>query len=293
MSNNMSKGLIDIPLSCSSFLEPALNCYQPFAKDTPQETKDFIHQWNYTLADTVKDIKNNKIMGEFGQYVFFVTLYYPWLWQTYINASSITDSAMAGGDMPSWSLLYAIRFKISMDLLKQKQSTEQNIKLLDFGCGLSPTAVIAKNQMDIQDTYCIELYPEICDIYQQTADKMGIKSPTFIKWKDVLSNKINTVISMGVFPYMTKSDQLKHFETIYKNIPNFAIEIKYNANTNTPDINGFSNPELQKIAADMAIQPDLHKNTYKNATKYLNLFCRNLPVERSFIQNHRSLFLSR
>lgn len=293
MSRYMSKGLIDIPLSCSSFLEPALNCYHPFATETSKETKDFIHQWNCTLSNIVKDIKNQRIVGEFGQYVFFVTLYYPWLWRTYINASSMTDSALAGGDMPSWSLLYAIRFKISMDFLKQKQSTSQNIKFLDFGCGLAPTAAIAKNQMDIQDTYCIELHPEIADIYQQTADKMGIKSPTFIKWTDVLSNKINTVISMGVFPYMTKSDQLNHFENIYKNIPNFAIEIKYNAPTNAPDINGFSKLDLQKISAGMKTQPDLTKNASKNTTKYLNLFCRNLPVERSFIQNQRSLFLSR
>ena len=293
MNRYMSRGLIDIPLSCSSFLEPALHCYKPFATETSKEIKDFIYRWNYTLSDTVKDIKNKKILGHFGRYVFFTNLYYPWLWQTYINASSITDSAMAGGDMPSWALLYAIRFKISMDFLNQKQASTKNIKFLDFGCGLAPTAAIAKNQMNIQDTYCIELYPEICDVYQQTADKMGIKSPTFIKWDDVLSNKINTIISMGVFPYMTKSDQRTHFETIYKNIPNFVIEIKYNATTKKHELNGFSKPELQKIATDIKTQPDLTENTTKNTIKYLNLFCRNLPVERTFIQNHRCLFLSR
>ena len=59
------------------------------------------------------------------------------------------------------------------------------------------------------------------------------------------SNKLNTIIGMGVFPYMSIEEQLKHFQIIYKNIPNFLIEIKYNSNTTKQKENCFTLENLQ------------------------------------------------
>lgn len=288
MAKNTKEKPIDIPLSCSSFLESALNSFNYFSTKTPNETKDFVHDWNMALVDTINH--NQSVLGEFGQHIMNVANVYPHIWQTYINSCLVKSY---GGDMHCWALLYAIRFTGSIEFLKQKLKNSNNIKFVDYGCGLSPVAVLARNKMGIQDTYCVEIYPQIIDIYIKTAARMGVKEPDFITWEDMITlsgqAKLNTVVSTGVFPYITKSKQTEYFSFINQNIANFFIEIKYYPKSVECLCDGFNLSDLRQIYGSVKNSDHL----LKNHIKFLNIFRRVLPNERNFIENSRSLFLTR
>lgn len=282
------KSPIDIPLSCSLLLEPALGHFKPFVAKTSKETKDFVHQWNCALLDVIK--KDSFVLGHTGQRIVNGMNRHP-------NFLKRCVSAPIYCDMPSWSLHYAIRFTESLRFLRQKQQKNSEIMFADYGCGLSPVAIIAKNEYDIQNAFCIELSPQIIDLYGSAADKMGVKAPEFIEWKDTVNltknNKLNTVIGMGVFPYMPIEEQLKQFRTIYKNIPNFLIEVKYNSNPSEEVKNSFTLENLRKIRLTIENVDSLETTVLRNSVRYLSVFRKTLPNERRFIENCRSLFLSR
>lgn len=278
---------VDIPLSCSLFLEPALWRFKPFMAKTSKETKDFLHQWNAAVLDVTK---NKDVLGTVGQRIVNGIDMSPNFLKKCVSTSLTCD-------MPSWALHYAIRFTESLRFLSQKQQNIDSVKFVDYGSGLSPVAIIAKNEYNISDSYCIETSPQIIELYLSAADKMGLKKPEFIEWSDVAnmakSNKLNTIIGMGVFPYMSIEEQLKHFQIIYKNIPNFLIEIKYNSNPTKQKENCFTLENLQKIKLTIENVDSLETTVFRNSMRYLSVFRKTLPQERKFIENCRSLFLSR
>ena len=289
MTRKKIESPVDIPLSCSLFLEPALGHFKPFVAKTSQKTKDFVHQWNCALVDVIKN--KHDILGDTGQRIVRGME----TWPGFLNKCV---SAPLSCDMPSWSLHYAIRFTESLRFLKQKQqNANNNIMFADYGCGLSPVSIIAKNEYDISNAFCIELSPQIIDVYGAAADKMGVKAPQFIEWKNVVNltqnNQLNTIIGMGVFPYMSVEEQLKQFRTIYKHIPNFLIEVKYNPNPTEKVKNSFTLDNLRTIRLTIENVDSLETTVMRNSVRYLSVFRKTLPNERKFIENSRSLFLSR
>ena len=288
MTIKKTESPVDIPLSCSLFLEPALGYFKPFVAKTSKETKDFVHQWNCALLDTIK--KDESILGHTGRRIVKGMERYP-------NFLKRCVSAPIYCDMPSWSLHYAIRFTESLRFLQQKQEKCKDIMFADYGCGLSPVAIIAKNEYDIQNSFCIESSPQVVDLYGSAADKMGVKAPNFIEWKDTVDltrkHQLNTVIGMGVFPYMSVEEQLKQFKIIYNYIPNFLIEVKYNPNPTEKIKNSFTLENLRKIRLTIENLDNLETTVLRNSVRYLSVFRKTLPNERKFIENCRSLFLSR
>jgi hypothetical protein len=290
MKKNTVDSPVDIPLSCSLFLETALDFFEPFAVKTSKETKDFIAQWNRALLDTVKNNKTCDTLGNFGQNIVYG------IQRSDDFLQKLICSPFKCG-IHSWALHYAIRFTESLRFLNQKQKPLYNLQFVDFGCGLSPLAAIAKNQKNIDETYCVELVPQIIDIYMNTSDKMGLKSPSFVTWdtiKDLSAKKrLNTFVGMGVFPYMSPAEQLNHFQIVYDNIPNFLIEVKYNLNPQENVPNSWTPQDLQNIRTNIKNADVLTQNMRSISRRYLSTFRSILPEERYRVENCRSLFLSR
>lgn len=285
---NRNNGPIDIPLSCSFFLEPALDRFAPWVSDMDAQTLDFIHQWNAALMAVMVEPKNRNLLGHLGQRI--------------VRGMDLAPNfgnrcVESGGDMTSWSLLYAIRFTESLNFLAKKQAASHDIKFVDLGCGLSPMALIAKNEHHISDAYCIDTEPIISDLYTQAADKMGVCAPNFIDWTGVNDmapmGKINTLVGMGVFPYMPIEEQIARFNFIYEHISNFLIEIKYNPNPKRSIKNSFTLKTLQDIELNIENVDSLETTMLRNSLRYLHRFRRLLPDARKFVAAERSLFLSR
>ncbi len=287
MKNN---GLIDIPLSCSFLLEPALVRFAPLCSNMTRQSLEFIHQWNLALLSVLSEPQNKNLLGHLGRRIIHGMDH---------GREFGYKCVGTGGDMTSWSLLYAIRFTESLDFLTRKQKTVKNIKFVDLGCGLSPMSLIAKHGYNISDAYCIDTEPVISDIYQQTSDKMGVRAPEFTDWSGVVNmapqGHINTITSMGVFPYMPTEEQIARFDFIDKYIDNFLIEIKYNPNPNRRVKNAFSLKDMQDIELILNTKniESLENTMLRNSLRYLRRFRSLLPNSRNFVATERSVFLSR
>ena len=122
------------------------------------------------------------------------------------------------------------------------------------------------------------------------------RAPTAITWNDakdmVKSGALDTIVAMGVLPYMDIQDQISRLKFINANFQNFLVEIKYN-NTGPTDEKVFDLKTLQKLRMSVENAQTLETTMIKNSLRYLHKFIYTVPNKRYFIANNRSLFLSR
>ena len=122
------------------------------------------------------------------------------------------------------------------------------------------------------------------------------RAPTAITWNDakdmVKSGALDTIVAMGVLPYMDIQDQISRLKFINANFQNFLVEIKYN-NTDPTDEKVFDLKTLQKLRMSVENAQTLETTMIKNSLRYLHKFIYTVPNKRYFIANNRSLFLSR
>lgn len=284
----LSYGLMDIPLSCSVFLEPALKKYVSNISPLTYETKKFVHEWNLALMDILKKSRYNIHLGEMGQKILAGTMkseHFP---------AKCVETARS---VPLHSLHYAIRFSESMNFLDNKIKNNSDIKFVDLGCGFSPLAPMIQARYNIPDVYCIDTEPAIIDIYSMASEKVFGRAPTSISWNDAkhLANEkqLNTITAMGILHYMPLDEQVSRLKFINTNFPNFLVEIKYNNNADTAGENVFNLKRLQKLRMDVENTQTLETTMIQNSLRYLHKFMCALPGHRYFLANDRSLFLSR
>ena len=288
MSKKPDFGLMDIPLSCSMFLEPALNKYAGNIVPLSSNTKKFVHEWNIALMAVIKSPKYRRYLGDVGRKILSRTL------ESERFPIKCVDSAKS---VPLHSLHYAIRFSESVRFLADKITANKGIKFVDFGCGFSPLAPVIQSEYKISDSYCIDNKPEIIEVYSLVSEKVAGFSPKSISWQQAknmaLSGNLNTVIAMGVLPYIDIEGQVSCLKFINKNFPNFLIEIKYNNNSSTTGENVFDLNKLQKLKLDVENANTLETTMIRNSLRYLHRFIGAMPDKRYFLKNDRSLFLSR
>ena len=288
MSKKPDFGLMDIPLSCSMFLEPALNKYAGNIVPLSSNTKKFVHEWNIALMAVIKSPKYRRYLGDVGRKILSRTL------ESERFPIKCVDSAKS---VPLHSLHYAIRFSESVRFLADKITANKGIKFVDFGCGFSPLAPVIQSEYKISDSYCIDNKPEIIEVYSLVSEKVAGFSPKSISWQQAknmaLSGNLNTVIAMGVLPYIDIEGQVSCLKFINKNFPNFLIEIKYNNNSSTTGENVFDLNKLQKLKLDVENANTLETTMIRNSLRYLHRFIAAMPDKRYFLKNDRSLFLSR
>lgn len=277
-------GMFDIPLSCSVFLEPALIKYAKNITPLPGSMLKFINKWNINLVDTMSYAGEN--IGSIGRKI---------LSNTITSTNFPTKCVERARSVPLHSLHYAIRFSESINFLTKKIQQNPNIKFVDLGCGFSPMAPVIQKEYNLENVYCIDT-PEITKYYQTVAMRTYGRAPTAITWHDakdmVKSGALDTIVAMGVLPYMDIQDQISRLKFINANFQNFLVEIKYN-NTNPTDEKVFDLKTLQKLRMSVENAQTLETTMIKNSLRYLHKFIYTVPNKRYFIANNRSLFLSR
>ena len=144
----------------------------------------------------------------------------------------------------------------------------------------------------IDELYCIDIVPAICDLYGAASLKLTGKSPKFIDWNcaQKMSGKdgLNTLISVGCLPHLPIKTQTEYLGDINNKFANFFVEIKYKNNSCIQNSdNAFSINELQNL------KQCANNVKYKNFG-YMSKFIHAQPARRDFfVSQSRSLFLCR
>ncbi len=289
MSKESDFGSIGIPLSCSIFLECALDAYKPYIKSIGDETLKIVHEWNNLLISLLKTNKYKSILGKTGNKL----LHY-----TSENINFGNKCVSTAQDVNVQSLHYALRFDKSVRFLRDKYEYDPKLKLCDLGVGFSPLSVVFQTQYDIKDVYCIDIVPEIADIYTETAYKLYGNTPNFISWETLQTmqkkERPNTIVSVGCLPHIPIETQKEYMKQINDKFDNFFLEIKYTKQSQkTNTTNAFSLSDLQDLCLDFENIMDVEIAVKRNAISYLRKFMHAKPNRADFINNCRSLFLSR
>lgn len=283
-------GLMDIPLSCSMFLEPALKRYVRNISPLSAETKELVHEWNRALVDILKTSRYSVHLGDLGRKILSRTLKY-----NEFPAKCVENAK----DVRLQALHYALRFSDSMRFLVNKITCDTNtdIKFVDLGCGFSPLGPVIQAEYNLQDVYCIDVIPEIVDVYTRASEMVSGRAPTPISWTDAQTlakqKKLNTIVAMGVLPWIQIKDQVSRLKFIDGHFDNYLVEIKYNNDATTAGQNVFNLEMLQRLRMDATNAQTLETTVIQNSLRYLHKFLCTMPNQRDFVAHDRSLFLSR
>ena len=288
MTEKIDFGSIGMAFSCTLFLEAALRKYSRYASSIDKEKVSLIHEWNLVLVSLLKDPRYKTMLGDIGNKLVKYTN------RHYDFSQKCVDDAP---DVNVQSLHYALRFQENIRFIDKKYAADINIVPCDIGCGLSPLTIILQNQYDLKDVYCIDIVPEIADLYTNASYQLTGKIPTFIDWDSAkcMSGKINTINSVGCFPHMSLDGQKEYIKAINKSFANFFIEIKYKKHDGLHNSeNAFGLSDLQKLRVDVENVTDIETAMIKNSLSYLAKFVHARPNFKEFlVEQSRSLFLSR
>lgn len=282
---------IDMALSCSLFLEGALKKYKKYAVSVDADMMRVIREWNRVLLSVLKEKSYDKLLGTVGQKLI-------------INVHKYQDFVLRcvddAYDVAVQSLHYALRFQENVQYLKGKYNSGSDIVFCDLGCGFSPLSVAFQNEYDLSNVYCIDVVPEIADIYTIVANKMCNKAPEFIDWesaqKMAIDGDINTLNAVGCLPHMPLDMQKKYMLAVNKKFPNFFLEIKYKTQDMVPNSKqAFSLLDLQKIKIDVKNVSDVETAMIGSSIRYMFRFVHSKPdrINDFLVERTRSLFLSR
>lgn len=281
-------GSIGMALSCTLFLEGALNKYKKYTVSVNDDTVLLIKEWNNVLISLLIDPRYKTMLGDIGNKL----IKFKSKCQDY--AARCVDDAP---DVNVQSLHYALRFQENIKFLNRKIKENERLSFVDFGCGLSPLSIVMQNEYSLVNTYCIDIVPEIADLYTNASYQLIGKIPEFIDWEYAKSenNDINTIVSVGCLPHMPLNVQKEYLKTINKKFENFFLEIKYKKQDGIANSeNAFSLMDLQKLRIDVDNVTDIETAMIKNSLIYLSKFVHAKPERKDFLINQsRSLFLSR
>lgn len=290
MTQNTDSVCIDIPMSCSLFLEPALLRYQEYLPPVTEDTLKYVHEWNLAMLATIR--QNPQYAARLGQ------MGRKLLTRQNKTMKYIPRCVSSAEDARQNSLHYAIRFAESNKFLGDAIAKKQNLKFVDLGCGLSPMAASIQTYNTKTRAYCID-FPYIADIYTDVANAVGTGTPTFLSWEAACTmaadKKLDAVVAMGVLPYMSQQEQESRLKFINEKFPKFLAEIKYRVrgDRTAGAPNSFTLPQLQKLQMDIPHVNTIETTLLQNCMRYLHTFRTALPQSRDFVSNTRSLFLSR
>lgn len=284
-----SLSAVDLSLSCSLFTEGGIKKYYDYSQDIDGDMRYIIHEWNCVLIDLFRDSKYVKYLGPVGKKLV-----------AHRGDNFVPKCCSSGHDVVVQSLHYTLRFQENVRYLKAKYADDYNIVFCDLGCGLSPLAVVFQTVYDLDEVYCIDIAPEIAELYVVASNRLLGKSPTFIDWaqaqKLARSGVLNTVSAVGCLPQMPISEQKKYMCSINENFRNFFIETKYKQSDRVPNPqNAFSLSDLMQFRMEVSNISDIEMAMIAYSLRYNNRFIREQPkrIEDFLRQRSRSLFLSR
>ena len=291
MSAKKNLNNIDMALSCTLFLECALKKYKNYAVSVDADMMRIIHEWNRVLVSVLKEEPYNKLLGTVGRKLIINIHGY----QDFVPRC--VDGAF---DVSVQSLHYALRFQENVQYLKEKYNSGSDIVFCDLGCGFSPLSVVLQNEYNLGNVYCIDIVPEVAEIYTTVANKMYGKNPDFVDWKSAqkmaADGDINTLNAVGCLPHMPLDVQKKYMMAANKKFPNFFLEIKYKKQEKVPNSKqAFSLLDLQKMKMDVKNVSDVETAMIGSSMRYMFRFVHSKPdrINDFLVERTRSLFLSR
>ena len=273
-------------MSCSLFMEPALEIHKQYTSPISTFATEYIHKWNIALLDVMNMSCMKHHLGQVGQKIINGS----------IHSSAYLSRCVEGAtNVPMHSLHYALRFSESARFLSDKVAGNTTHSFVDLGAGLSPLAAAIQTEYNMPGAYIID-EPEIMDAYVRTAELVGGRIPMPITWDDAkemsMQHTLDTVIAMGVLHYMPLDEQIKRMQFINSHVPNFMLEIKYNTGSAKND-NAFDLHQLQSLRLQVGSIQTLETTMIQNSLRYLSRFIHAMPNRRYFLEKSRSLFLSR
>lgn len=283
-------GKIGMAFSCTLFLEAALKKYKNYAASVDEDTFKIINEWNKILISLLKDNKYSSALGTIGNELIS---------QKHLCQKFVQKCVEHAPDVSVQSLHYALRFNENMKFLNDKYKLHNKLNFVDLGCGLSPLATVYQTKYDLDRVYCIDIVPEIADLYTNASYRLNGKIPLFINW-DLAQNiseqgDLDTLVSIGCLPHMSIQLQKEYMKIINDKFSNFFIEIKYKKQEDIKNSdNAFSIQELQKLRLGAENVSNIETVAIRNCLSYLSKFVHAKPDRRDFLANQsRSLFLSR
>lgn len=64
MASGHNYGLMDIPMSCSLFMEPALKRHRHYIAPMSTSTMEYVHEWNIALMDVMNMTSMKRHLGD-------------------------------------------------------------------------------------------------------------------------------------------------------------------------------------------------------------------------------------
>ena len=280
-------GMMDVPMSCSLFMEPALGRYKQYLAPLPELVGEYVREWNRALVGVMKEPDIKRHLGDVGHKI---------LDGSARNNSFLARCAASPHDISNHSLHYALRFSESTKFLDEKVKRIPNGNFVDFGAGLSPLAAAIQTTNNVSGAYVVDM-PEIMDAYVRTAQRVGGRVPTPTTWTNIQGmaqhHKMDTLVAMGVFHYMPMNEQIQHMQFVNEKIPNFLIEIKYDNTNSSTDDKVFTMQKFQSLRLLVNDAQTLETALIRNSLRYLSRFMRAKPNRKDFLSGNHSLFLSR
>ena len=140
-----------------------------------EDTVLLIKEWNNVLISLLVDQRYKTMLGDIGNKL----VKFKSRCQDY--AARCVDDAP---DVNVQSLHYALRFQENIKFLNRKIEENERLSFIDFGCGLSPLSVVVQNEYSLVNCYCIDIVPEIADLYTNASYQL-IGKMLKQGWKDV------------------------------------------------------------------------------------------------------------
>ncbi|MDR1206974.1 MAG: hypothetical protein LBK26_00985 [Rickettsiales bacterium] len=246
---DINESELDLPLSCSLFLEPALEKYKNHLAPVPDDVIRFLHEWNMALIGII--MQTSEIftaLGSIGKYIVKCCAKDP---------KFAKNCVARGCTVPVHSFHYAVRFSegynFATDKLNNCKDNAQKVVFADFGAGLSPLAPMLGKMFDFIESYAIEL-PTVSKLLHATAKKMGMDGKFQIK-NDISevtpSAGPSIATSLGVFPHLMRTDQLKLLTLINKQFQHFYIEMEMHDGENSLSRKSFDKKTLEDIGINI------------------------------------------
>lgn len=287
MAGKSEFGLMDIPMSCSLFMEPALKRHKHYIAPMSTSIMEYVHEWNIALLEVMNKPAMKRYLGTVGRKI---------IGSSSRNSTYLSRCVEHAENVPPHSLHYALRFSESAKYLSDKVALGQSHSFVDLGAGLSPLTAAIQTEYNMNGAYIIDELP-IMEAYIHTAELVGGRIPIPITWDDAkemsMGHTLDAIVAMGVMHYMSLEEQIERMKFINSHIPNFLLEIKYNNGEIAPNENSFNLQQLQKLRLLVNSTKTLETAVIQNSLRYISNFIRAMPNRRYFLENSRSLFLSR
>ncbi|MBQ0013395.1 MAG: hypothetical protein KBS86_02410 [Proteobacteria bacterium] len=274
--------LFDIPVLCSVFMPAAFEYYADVLPPIPDGVKHYYSEWVKVLPEVLQKPCFRDFVGDKGYNAM----------KFGANPVFTERCVSSQQDIGYQSLYNALRNTETLNYLMEKNVA--NLRFVDVGSGFCPLSAALQNEYNLSDVYIIDKQP-ILDAYEMTANIVGGKSPVCIDWdtaKEKIQNQqINTVVAMGLFPYLPLAEQIDRLMFINQYCQNIFIEIKYNSKRNLATSQFFSSDSLVQLRSSLGQSKELEKHTRHKTLEYYRRFCE-LSKNR-FRQKEFSLFICR